>query len=225
MSKDYKARRTPKSKSGGGLLLGMFIGFLLGLGVAAAIAVYFFKTPVPFLNKTGIQEKAAPAGQPGEQPLADALKPAKPEDSKPRFDFYRILPGQEEPVTGDQLRQAAQAQAKSGTPSPDLYLLQVGSFQNPADADNLKAKLALLGLEASMESTNLAEKGVWYRVRLGPYARIDELDRIRSQLAQNGIGASLVKIRDAAAKDAASGKDAAPTDAARKPAADGGQNN
>lgn len=202
MSKDYKPRQAAKSKSGGGLLLGMFIGFLLGLGLAAAIALYFFKTPVPFLNKTKPPEKAGSAGQPGSPPLADTLKPAKPEDGKPRFDFYRILPGQEEPVTGDQLKQAAQTQAKTGAPSGDLYLLQAGSFQNPADADNLKAKLALLGFEASMESTNLAEKGVWYRVRVGPYSRIDELDRVRSQLAQNGIDASLVKIKDAARKSA-----------------------
>lgn len=197
VSRDYKPRQA--SKSGSALLLGLFIGFLLGLGVAAAIAVYFFRTPVPFLNKAKPPEKAAPAGQ----ALADAPKAATPEGAKPRFDFYRILPGQEETVTREQLKQAAQNQAKSAAPSNELYFLQAGSFQNPADADNLKAKLALLGFEANMESTNLAEKGVWYRVRLGPYAKVDDLDRVRSQLAQNGIDASLVKIRDSGPRDAA----------------------
>jgi len=191
VSRDYKPRQAPRSKSGSALLLGLFIGFILGLAVAAAIAVYFFRTPVPFLNKTKPPEKAAPAGQ----GLADVPRAGTPEQAKPRFDFYRILPGQEEPVTREQLKQAAQNQAKSGAPSSELYFLQAGAFQNPADADNLKAKLALLGFEASMESTNLAEKGVWYRVRLGPYAKVDDLDRVRSQLAQNGIDASLVKIR------------------------------
>ena len=194
MTRDYKTRQAPKSKSGGGLLLGLFLGFLLGLGTAAVIAIYLFKTPMPFANKAKPPEKASPAGQ----PLAEVAKPAKPEEGKPRFDFYRILPGQEEPVTSEQLKQAAQAQAKSGAPSPDLYLLQAGAFQNPADADNLKAKLALIGFEASVEPTNLPEKGVWYRVRVGPYSNVDEINRARTQLVQNGVDASLVKIRDAA---------------------------
>lgn len=192
MSKDYKPTRTaPRTKSGGGLLLGLFIGFLLGLGLAAAIAIYFFKTPVPFLSKVKPPEKTAPAtpGLPADSGKAEA--------TKPRFDFYRILPGQEENVTEQQLKQAAQAAAKTGAASKDMYFLQAGAFQNPADADNLKARLALAGLEASVEPTNLPDKGVWYRVRLGPYTAVDEIKRVRAQLVENGADASLVKIKDA----------------------------
>ena len=193
MSKDYR-QTAPRAKSGGGLLLGLFIGFLLYLGLAAGIAIYFFKTPVPFLNKAKPPEKASPA-PPG---LTEAAKSGKAEDTKPRFDFYRILPGQEEPVTEQQLKQAAQAAAKAGALSKDTYFLQAGAFQNPADADNLKARLALLGLEASVEPTNLPDKGVWYRIRLGPYANVDEINRARAQLVENGFDASLVKIKDPA---------------------------
>ena len=188
MTKDYKPRQAaPRGRSGGGLLLGLLIGFLLGLGVAAAIAIYFFKTPVPFLNKAKPPEKSPPG-------LTEMSKAGKAEDSKPRFDFYRILPGQEETVTEQQIKQAA---AKAGAPSQDIFILQAGAFQNPADADNLKAKLALLGQEASVEPTNLPDKGVWYRVRLGPYTGVDEINRVRSQLAENGVDASVVKIKDA----------------------------
>jgi cell division protein FtsN len=195
MSKDYKPRQTaPRAKSGGGLLLGLFIGFLLGVGLAAAIAIYFFKTPVPFLNRAKPPEKATP----GPSGLTEPPKSGRADDTKPRFDFYRILPGQEEPVTEQQLKQAAQAAAKAGAPSKDTYFLQAGAFQNPADADNLKAKLALLGLEASVEPTNLPDKGVWYRVRLGPYSNVDEINRMRKQLVENGVDASLVKIKDPA---------------------------
>jgi cell division protein FtsN len=193
MSKDYR-QTAPKAKSGGGLLLGVFIGFLLGVGLAAGIAIYFFKTPIPFLNKAKPPDKAAPA-VPG---MTEPAKSGKAEENKPRFDFYRILPGQEEPVTEQQVKQAEQAAAKAGTPSQDVYFLQAGAFQNPADADNLKARLALLGLEASVEPTNLPDKGIWYRVRLGPYASVDAIDRTRAQLAQNGVDTSLVKIRDPA---------------------------
>jgi len=193
MSKDYRPRpAAPRTKGGGGLLLGLFIGFLLGVGVSAGIAIYFVKAPVPFINRAKPPERAGPAA-PG---LTDAAKAAKAEEPKPRFDFYRILPGQEEPVTDQQLKQAAQAAAKSGVPPKDTYFLQAGSFQNPADADNLKAKLALLGMEASVEPISLPDKGVWYRVRLGPYGNVDEINRVRTQLTQNGVGVSLVKLKD-----------------------------
>jgi cell division protein FtsN len=200
MQQDYKSRAAPRAKSSGSLLLGILIGFLVGLGVSAIVAVYFLKTPMPFLERTRAPDKTPP----GVQNLADAAKPAKAleakADAKPRFDFYRILPGQEEPVTEKQVREAAKQAEKSGG-FKETYLLQAGSFQNPADADNLKAKLALLGLEASVEPTNLAEKGVWYRVRVGPYTRIEEINRIRQQMAENGIEVSVVRVKDAPAKN------------------------
>jgi len=182
----------PRPDSSGSFLIGLFFGFLLGLGVAAGIAVYFFKTPMPFADRTRAPEKTSPAGQ----ALPEPPKSAKAED-KPRFDFYRILPGREEQVTERQMREAAKQAGKPGAPK-DSYFLQAGSFQNPADADNLKARLALMGMEASVEPANLAEKGVWYRERLGPFTRIDEINRLRQQLAQNGVDASLVRIKDVA---------------------------
>lgn len=188
MSKDFKPRHAGRA-GGSGLLLGLFIGFLLGLGLAAGIAIYFFKTPVPFTNKS-----APPTKVDGK----DAKGPTKGEDGKPRFDFYRILPGQEEPVSDRQLKDAAKQGTKSAAePSKDAYFIQAGAFQNPADADNLKAKLALMGLEAGVEPTEVPEKGTWYRVRLGPLTSVEEINRIRSQLLQNGITGSLVKVKPA----------------------------
>jgi len=194
MTKDYRPRQTTRSGKGGGLLLGIFFGFILGLAVAAGIAIYLFKTPIPFLDKTKQSDRPALTGQ----NLKDAANSAQMDDGKPRFDFYRILPGQEEPVSNEQLKQAAAREkaGKSEIETKEIYLLQAGSFQSPADADNLKAKLAMLGLEANVEATTIPEKGVMYRVRLGPYEKIDEINKVRSQLAQNGIEPSLVKVRD-----------------------------
>jgi len=201
--KDYKprSRGTAQKPARGGTLLGIFIGIILGLGIATVIAVYMTKAPVPFLNKPA----AAPrASQPApDRSLAETAKPAEPPKaavasaeapkSDKRFEFYRILPGQEEPVSDKDLRSAA----KKGTSGPrELYVVQAGAFQNPADADNLKARLALIGLQASVEPASLPDKGTWYRVRLGPYAQLDEINRVRGQLAQNGVEASLVKLKD-----------------------------
>lgn len=204
MSKDYKPRTVPARgrSSGGGLMIGLFIGFLLGLATAAGIAVYVFKTPVPFADKSKPADRAPVAGP----NLKDAPKAAKADEGKPRFDFYRILPGQEEPVTNEQLRQAAAREkaeraAKGEAPAlpKDVYFLQAGAFQNPADADNLKAKLALLGLEAGVEPSSVPDKGTWYRVRIGPYASVEEINKARAMLAQNGVEASLIKVKDARA--------------------------
>ena len=190
MAKDYKPRpgAAAKRKSGGGTLLGIFIGLVLGLAIAVGIAWYMNKTPIPFINKP----KPEKAAEPGKT-LAKPDEKTTQQVEKPRFEFYKILPGAEEPVSEREIKQAA----KPGAPTEN-FLLQAGAFQNPADADNLKARLALLGVEAGVEPINLAEKGTWYRVRIGPYTKVDEINRVRQTLAQNGIEASLVKVKDSA---------------------------
>ncbi len=190
--RDYKPRpREKKRKPVGGTLLGIFIGLVLGLAIATAAAIYVTNSPVPFVNKTQQQRTTTPQA---DQKLADAAKAGAAE--KPKFDFYKILPGQEEPVTDRDLKSAAAKQAEKPGAPRDQYFVQAGAFQNPADADNLKARLALMGLQASVEPANLPDKGTWYRVRLGPYTQLDEINRVRQTLAQNSIDASLVKIKN-----------------------------
>ena len=199
MAKPGMATATRK-RSAGGFVLGIGVGVLIGLLVALAIAFYLNKTPVPFLAaRPQKAEKEAPA--PGKAPPIAGLPqgssapPASGE--KPKFDFYRILPGAEEPVTEKELRERSRAAARGQQEaSKDVYFIQAGSFQNPADADNQKARLAILGFESSVEPANLPDKGTWYRVRLGPYAKVEEINKVRQALAQNGIDASLVKIKE-----------------------------
>lgn len=188
MAKDYKPRVAAKRSNGGSTMLGIFIGLILGLCIALGVAWYMNKTPIPFLAKAKPPEKEAT--EPGKTIVKPDEKTTQ-QAEKPRFEFYKILPGAEEPVTEQQIKQAA----KPGAPAEN-YVLQVGSFRNPADADNLKARLALIGVEAGVEPIDLAEKGIWYRVRVGPYTKVDEINRLRQTLAQNGIEATLVKIKD-----------------------------
>jgi len=208
MAKAARPQAAPRSKSGGGFLLGIFVGLVIGLGVAIGVAFYINKTPIPFLTKDKPATKdAAPAtggkppplaglplGAPGTASQSAAAPGKAPE--KPRFDFYKILPGGEEPVSEKELKDRLKAAKTQPEASAEIYYLQAGSFQNPADADNQKAKLAILGLESTVEPSVLPDKGTWYRVRLGPYRRIDEINRTRQTLAQNGIDASLVKLKD-----------------------------
>lgn len=191
-----RPRNVPATRKGsaGGFLLGMFVGIIAGLAVSLAIAFYLNKGPMPFLTaKPKASEKEA-AKPPAIAGLPQGSPAAVPE--KPRFDFYKILPGQEEPVSEKELRERMKSARSQQDGVKDVYFIQAGSFQNPADADNQKARLAILGFESSVEPANLPDKGTWYRVRLGPYSKLDEINRIRQSLAQNNIDASLVKIKE-----------------------------
>jgi cell division protein FtsN len=199
----HARRPAPRRRSGGGFLLGVMIGIIIGLGVALGVAFYLNKTPLPFLGKAktaGDGKEAAPLPQ---KPIAGMPQgtPKGGERDKPKFDFYKILPGGEEPVTEKELKDAARAGKGQPEAARSVYFIQAGSFQNPVDADNQKAKIALLGFESSVDPTLLPDKGTWYRVRMGPFASLEELNRVRRVLSQNGIDASLVKAKDPAAKD------------------------
>jgi len=192
--RDYKLRSDRGGqKPVGRMLLGIFIGLILGLAIAAATAIYMTSAPVPFLTKTDKSRTSAPQA---DRNLAETAKTseAKGQPERQRFDFYKILPGQEEPVSERELRAAAKEPPKPGAPQ-DIYVVQAGAFQNPAEADNMKARLALLGLQASVEPATLPDRGTWYRVRLGPYTQLEEINRVRQTLAQNGVDASLVKLK------------------------------
>ena len=177
------------------MLLGVFVGLALGLGLAAAVAYY--------LGKSGLTTPLA-----GPPAVKEAARNGKPEGTvasgtpeKPRFDFYKILPGGEEPriapdrkVTDrsgpDALAKAPDAaQAKS----PDRMWLQAGAFASESDAENLKARLALSGWEAAIQAAPQPDKSVRYRVRLGPYDNTDELTRIKSELARGGFDVAVIR--------------------------------
>ena len=201
MSKDYKgpSKKGGGSKGGSGsLLLGILIGLLLGLGIALAVAWYINKMPTPFLNRAVPPAKGEASKSTGPEIAKADDKNGKSPDGKPRFDFYKILPGSEEPVTDQQFKDAQQRPPVA--PVKETFYLQAGAFQNAPDADNLKARLALLGMEATVQTTTMPDKGVWHRVRIGPYSAIDDLNRARDTLKQNGIETSLIKVREAPAQ-------------------------
>lgn len=193
VSRDYKGNERKSASRGGGgsMFIGILIGLVLGLGIALGVAWYINKMPNPF------QQKAPSAkpdnGKSAAEPAKGTDKGSKTADTKPRFDFYKILPGVEEPATDQQLRDAKSAPSAA----KESFYLQAGAFQNAPDADNLKARLALLGVQASIQTTTLPDRGVWHRVRLGPYGSVEELNRTRDTLKNNGVDTTLIKVRDA----------------------------
>jgi cell division protein FtsN len=193
----------------GGTLLGILIGIVIGVLISFGVVWTMNKTPLPFRDK-GVRTER-PANGEGEQE-APAPLPGKPGDKvgsrngdKPRFEFYKILPGSEEaaPAVKPADSKAAEskpADAKAGegkakdakVPAEPLYL-QVGAFQKSSDADNLKARLALIGMEAAVLEVEVPDKGKMYRVRTGPFSSVDEMNRARKELSENGIQTAPVK--------------------------------
>ena len=174
----------------GGMLIGLFIGLVIGVLIAFGVVWYLKKSPFPFLDKSSHVEKSdAKTTGDAQAPLPLPGKPGDKVSEKPRFEFYKILPGGEAmPVD-----KASPQGAVPATPAESLYL-QAGAFQKSADADNFKAKLAMMGLETDVQEVMLADKGAMHRVRVGPFGTPEEMNRVRNQLAQNGIQATVVKV-------------------------------
>ncbi|MCG2575480.1 SPOR domain-containing protein [Dechloromonas sp. XY25] len=206
MSRDMKPRKSQpaRKKSGGGTLVGMFIGLVLGVGIAAGVVWYLNKSPLPFVEKAQPPAKPEANGKNGQatQPLALPGKPGDPVPEK-RFQFYDILPGKADAVPDKAPSPDAKpAESKKEEKKDDKkeevkesktpLFLQAGSFSTAQDADNQKAKLAFMGIEAVVQQVMIQDK-TFYRVRVGPYTKIDELNKVRAELAKSGIEAQLAK--------------------------------
>lgn len=182
---------------GAGTLVGILIGLVLGILLALGVAWYINKAQLPFQNKVVKPLPETAAARPGAEPETEKPPPTplpgKPGDKpieRPRFDFYKILPG------GEEAAPPPPAPSQAAIAPEELLYLQAGSFQKGEDADNLKAKLALLGIEASVVQASLPDRGTFHRVRIGPYVKPEEMARTRALLAENGIQAKVVKAKD-----------------------------
>jgi len=201
MARDYKSRAhatRPKKKQQkpgwvwfvAGLLTGVFISGLVWLKLTPSGPQLPRQATVskPKVKKSAGVEKQKKKSQQG--------------TPKPRFDFYTILPEMEvvvpDPV--DETDAKSVAVAKTQEPSnkrptgTEGYMLQMGSFRKLADADRLKASLALVGIQAEIQRVNIKGGDVYHRVRSGPYDRV-QVNRLRNKLKQNKISSLVIKYR------------------------------
>lgn len=189
MPRDYKHRaqkKKPKKPLPGwlwlitGLLLGGFISglfWLQGQSDGAAGGEW-----------VGAKPDRPPQGKPAATPRRAEVPPPP----KPRFDFYTMLPKMEVVVPDDELDHEPAAPPTNAQPA--TYLIQVGSFRKTADADRLKAQLALLGFEARVVSARISSRDVRYRVRSGPYRGKQALNKARKRLSENGFKGMVIRV-------------------------------
>jgi cell division protein FtsN len=165
------------SRKGSSVFTGVLIGLIVGAVLAVGVALWVTGNN-PFKSETAGSDATQTA------PAAPKTAPPATPETAPSFDFYKVLPGD----------------APSALPPPPdaaanapVYYLQAGAFQSPDDADNLKAQLALLGVEAVIQTSEVADKGRFHRVRVGPFHSMDEVESTRSLLTQNNIPVTLIK--------------------------------
>lgn len=210
-----------RHKQAGGTFLGIIIGLIIGLGIAVGVAVTINKTPIPFVDR-GFKPNKDAGAEGGQMPdlnksLYGNREPARQaakefqKEAEPAVAAEPAAPGQAAtaPATpaapaaapgkapaADKVPAAENAAAREAAASEEkwTYYLQAGAFREQADAENAKAKLALLGVESSI-SERSADTGTLYRVRVGPFAQVDAMNRVRSKLSDNGVDVAVVRIQ------------------------------
>jgi len=146
--------------------------------------------------------------EPEQKPEAVA-EDTRPQENRPRFDFYTLLKETEvivpdPPAPQPQVQApAAPPPAKKETPAKavastaaatgETYLLQAGSFKSARDADSLRARLLLLNLNASVQQVSPRAGETWHRVLVGPFSSSASVTEARTMLARNGIDNILIK--------------------------------
>lgn len=218
-SRDYKdqggpargGRGAPKRKGGSPIAVGIVIGVLLGLAAALGVALFISKGPSPFTDrksapatapaaeskpeakptaKAAEAEKPQPAGTTGRAPVPP--KAVSSQDAKSdtgNLTFYGILEGREQVLPG-------KGPLPSVPPNERKIYLQVGAFHSASEADDLKAQLALSGVEAKIQAVRLSpgDKLV-HRVRLGPF-NAEEALRSKKLLEDQKIEAIVIYVQE-----------------------------
>ena len=191
----------------GGTTAGLIIGLIIGLLIAVGIAMTIMKTPLPFIDKIGKpSQSGGDLGDPNKSlqsnaresrdtasnnsastpaPPAATLEPKRPTASAPT-----------PPATSRQNEKPATSPAPEPSSAGSggfTYYLQAGAFRERQDAEATKARLALMGVAATIAERK-SEMGTLYRVRVGPFDDVEGMNRARVRLSDNGVDAAVVRV-------------------------------
>ncbi len=203
-----------------GLIIGLIVG--LAIAVAVALAITKGATPFTEKSGKAGKSAEPTAGQVSDpnKPLygsKDAAREAnkqfadKPKPAPDADPLAKVIAGLKDPAdlkaegkapampasAGDapaahELARVAVARADAAADDKVVYFLQAGAFREMSDAENTRAKLALLGFEASI-SDRASDAGVLHRVRVGPYSQVEAMNKARAKLIDSGVDVAIVR--------------------------------
>jgi cell division protein FtsN len=165
-------------------------GFGAVAGVMLASAVFIY-----------VGDKKAPAHEAAEVPHPDPHRTAPADTdasagrSSEKYDFYQMLPNFEVVVPEKEKDVKRDLPATARIERPGVYILQVGSYHNEADADRVREQLSKEGIDAKVQRVAV-DADVWHRVRIGPIAKLDDLNRLRKQLQEADVDAIVIRVGD-----------------------------
>ncbi|GAB1576775.1 SPOR domain-containing protein [Bordetella petrii] len=219
MATKRKSSRQPKQR--GSTMYGALAGLLIGLIIAAIVAFYVTKAPMPFVDRAtrepdsaqqpdprqapdpnlGLYGRDGAAGTPPSGPTATAPAPlpgvqpsTPPSQPKNQPDELGALIATLPPGGAQPAAPAAPAAPPARAPAPATgkYYLQAGAYRVLEDAEALKARILLLGLPVAVQRAEVNGMQV-NRVRVGPFTRLDDMNRARSRLGENKIESAVVR--------------------------------
>jgi cell division protein FtsN len=213
-----------RSLQRGGFLIGFVIGLLIGLAAALGVALYVTKAPIPFVNKVPARTPTQDAAEAERNRNWDPNSALAGRNPAPGTSASGVVSGTEPParpgiappaveppapaVTASQPRtarapasaaiaaaspRASQANAAIGS-SAFTYFVQAGAYSRSEDAEQQRAKLAMLGLDSRLTEREQGGKMV-YRVRVGPFERREDAESTKEKLADSGVDAALVAVQ------------------------------
>ena len=186
MARDYRTRRGgPTGFSGPA---GLITGLALGLAVAGVVYLKDHRLDAPVASAGKPAKKKLHGGEPPEASDSGTDEPAK------SYDFYDQLPKFEVvvPEKDKEVRPDIKSvpETRRGT-----YVLQAGSYRNFADADRVRAKLALQGIESNVQKVSV-DNDTWHRIRIGPISNLEELNRLRQILRKAEVDVLVIRVGD-----------------------------
>lgn len=179
-------------RGGGNAPLPFWVWLLTGFALGVGLSMFF-------ILRDGMPN-SGPRPNPDAQSKADGDKPlvelaagdsraSNSETKKPRYDFYSVLPEIEVVIPDAELSAQSKKPPQPAAPGPVARMfLQVGSFGNSGDAEALKARMALLGVQAQVTPVKINDR-TWHRVRVGPYNDARSLETAKKDLAAANIEA------------------------------------
>jgi cell division protein FtsN len=169
--------------------MGVLCGLTVGLGVAAVVYIKDHRPDAPTARISKADKRKFRGN---ELPDSDAAE--RTEDPSKSYDFYDMLPKFEMvvPEKEKDVRPDTKSvpETRRGT-----YVLQAGSYKNFADADRVRAKLALQGVESNVQKVSV-DNDTWHRIRIGPISKLDELNRLRQILRKADVDVLVIRVGD-----------------------------
>lgn len=109
-----------------------------------------------------------------------------PAPVEPRFTFYKILPEKEVIIPETEIKAIKRDEDQGHATKPQQYLIQVGSYSTPAEAEKVRTRLSQLKVKSKIEAVKI-ENTQWYRVKIGPFDKLVDVDKVRDYLKANQL--------------------------------------